>query len=417
MAGLLTAQLLVRRDTAANWTSANPVLGLGELAQENDTLFHKRGDGVTAWTSLPYYHGPTWLQGLDGGTPSTTYAVGPNGAYHGAMAYPDPLYVPPKSIISTTIQTIADFDTAPKQMANDGDGNWVLVTNNDRIWYSSEPVVNGWTQTLSTVQASPNPQYVAVNDDNLWIVCQGQRTVYTSDDVLGTTWTERWDGGPNYNGVSFMNWSPNILEKFYTNGQNQMRLTTDGITFTAGANNGTATPQGFTDTGTGLYVWGHSGIYNPRNGFTTDANAATWTMNNNMPTTGVFTGAPYGPGDWDGNNWAIVANYAVAYRYWTTPDMNSWTSGTDLRYDNAKTDRIELFKYIAPEQKWYIITTVGDVYWSNDPTTGVSGWTEITTGNMVGIPPASATNNQSSVGPDYWMYTGTQSRLVINELG
>lgn len=44
-----------RRDTAANWTSANPTLLAGEFGLETDTLAVKLGDGTTAWTSLGYY--------------------------------------------------------------------------------------------------------------------------------------------------------------------------------------------------------------------------------------------------------------------------------------------------------------------------------------------------------------------------
>lgn len=43
-----------RRDTAANWTSANPVLAQGELGLETDTARYKIGDGTTAWASLSY---------------------------------------------------------------------------------------------------------------------------------------------------------------------------------------------------------------------------------------------------------------------------------------------------------------------------------------------------------------------------
>ena len=45
----------IRRDTASDWTSANPTLAQGELALETDTLKLKAGDGTTAWTSLGYY--------------------------------------------------------------------------------------------------------------------------------------------------------------------------------------------------------------------------------------------------------------------------------------------------------------------------------------------------------------------------
>ena len=43
-----------RRDTAANWTAANPVLLAGEPGFETDTQKFKIGDGATAWTSLTY---------------------------------------------------------------------------------------------------------------------------------------------------------------------------------------------------------------------------------------------------------------------------------------------------------------------------------------------------------------------------
>ena len=44
----------IRRDTAANWTSANPILAQGELGVETDTDKIKIGDGSTAWTGLGY---------------------------------------------------------------------------------------------------------------------------------------------------------------------------------------------------------------------------------------------------------------------------------------------------------------------------------------------------------------------------
>lgn len=44
----------IRRDTAANWTSADPTLAQGELGYETDTSKLKIGDGSTAWTSLDY---------------------------------------------------------------------------------------------------------------------------------------------------------------------------------------------------------------------------------------------------------------------------------------------------------------------------------------------------------------------------
>lgn len=44
----------IRRGTASQWTTANPVLADGELGFETDTKKGKLGNGVTAWSSLPY---------------------------------------------------------------------------------------------------------------------------------------------------------------------------------------------------------------------------------------------------------------------------------------------------------------------------------------------------------------------------
>jgi hypothetical protein len=44
----------IRRDTASNWTTANPILALGEMGAETDTSKIKIGDGTTAWASVPY---------------------------------------------------------------------------------------------------------------------------------------------------------------------------------------------------------------------------------------------------------------------------------------------------------------------------------------------------------------------------
>lgn len=46
-----------RRDTTANWTSANPVLAAGEAGFETTTNKLKIGNGSTAWNSLAYASG------------------------------------------------------------------------------------------------------------------------------------------------------------------------------------------------------------------------------------------------------------------------------------------------------------------------------------------------------------------------
>ena len=50
----MASRIQVRGGTAAQWTSANPILAHRELAAETDTFKMKMGDGVTPWTGLPY---------------------------------------------------------------------------------------------------------------------------------------------------------------------------------------------------------------------------------------------------------------------------------------------------------------------------------------------------------------------------
>ena len=51
----ISGKVLLRNDTATNWTTENPTLGKGEFGVEIDTGKLKIGDGVTAWNSLAYW--------------------------------------------------------------------------------------------------------------------------------------------------------------------------------------------------------------------------------------------------------------------------------------------------------------------------------------------------------------------------
>lgn len=51
-----TAQIQLRHDTAAHWTSVNPTLLAGEVGLETDTLKAKVGDGTHTWTQLSYFN-------------------------------------------------------------------------------------------------------------------------------------------------------------------------------------------------------------------------------------------------------------------------------------------------------------------------------------------------------------------------
>lgn len=51
----MAIQIQVRRDTAVNWTTHNPILANGEMGLEKDTNRIKFGDGINTWSNLDYY--------------------------------------------------------------------------------------------------------------------------------------------------------------------------------------------------------------------------------------------------------------------------------------------------------------------------------------------------------------------------
>lgn len=50
----MATRIQFRRDTAAGWTAANPILAQSEIGYELDTKKEKQGDGITAWNDLDY---------------------------------------------------------------------------------------------------------------------------------------------------------------------------------------------------------------------------------------------------------------------------------------------------------------------------------------------------------------------------
>jgi hypothetical protein len=50
----MATRIQIRRDTSTNWATENPVLAVGELALETDTVRIKCGDGSSDWNTLGY---------------------------------------------------------------------------------------------------------------------------------------------------------------------------------------------------------------------------------------------------------------------------------------------------------------------------------------------------------------------------
>jgi len=67
------SRIQVRKDTAANWTSAAPTLAAGELGLDTDTALLRTGDGSLSWDNLPVMPTSNCYQVV---TSATSYAVG-----------------------------------------------------------------------------------------------------------------------------------------------------------------------------------------------------------------------------------------------------------------------------------------------------------------------------------------------------
>lgn len=60
----VVTSIRLRRGTAAQWTSTNPVLAAGEMGVESDTRKFKFGNGTSPWTSLAYGVGSVATEGI-----------------------------------------------------------------------------------------------------------------------------------------------------------------------------------------------------------------------------------------------------------------------------------------------------------------------------------------------------------------
>ena len=103
----MPVQIQFRRDTAANWTSTNPTLAIGEIGLETDTTKWKLGNGSTAWNSLAYAYaagatGPTGPAGATG----PTGAVGATGS---VAFFLSSVHEPALRAITTAAKGKADF--------------------------------------------------------------------------------------------------------------------------------------------------------------------------------------------------------------------------------------------------------------------------------------------------------------------
>lgn len=117
----------LRRDTTANWTSINPVLAMGELAEDINLKILKLGDGVTAWNSLAQYGvGPTGPTGPANPRGQVTIDFGPEPGSNETS-----IFVSDVNILSTSIpfaQIFANPTIDHTESDHNYAGLWITIT-------------------------------------------------------------------------------------------------------------------------------------------------------------------------------------------------------------------------------------------------------------------------------------------------
>ena len=132
----------IRRDTASNWTSANPTLAQGELGIETDTLKVKVGDGSTAWTSASYLIDTGGYAAYSDTTANFTGALQKSGSPVVTAAYTGDVDVTGELIVDSYNETYAAVtSTSNATTVNCEAGNAFshTLTENTTFTFSNPP--------------------------------------------------------------------------------------------------------------------------------------------------------------------------------------------------------------------------------------------------------------------------------------
>ena len=157
----MAVKVQFRRDTAANWSSNNPVLSAGEFGLDTTNQRFKIGDGVTAWNSIEFsqytnkaetFLATTTLAGSDG---TSDWSQESGGDWDGIWTVTKTV-----SGILTTDTPIVDLDlssaTASTFNAIQTDFNNIfrveIPTNNNVKFYSIENPTNNLVINLKVVR-------------------------------------------------------------------------------------------------------------------------------------------------------------------------------------------------------------------------------------------------------------------------
>jgi hypothetical protein len=166
----MSTKIQLRRDTASNWTNANPVLAQGEAGLELTTNRVKYGDGVTPWTGLTYASSINYsdLQNAPVLSGFSVVNASPNG--NGSLSLNGSVFTftpaATATITSSQIQTALTF--TPIQLSSLSIGATAAASGNGGVAYNNTtgvftytpPDLSSYLTTITSNQVTTALGYV-----------------------------------------------------------------------------------------------------------------------------------------------------------------------------------------------------------------------------------------------------------------
>jgi hypothetical protein len=170
----VVTQIQIRRGTAAQWTSANPTLAVGEFGYESDTGKFKIGTGSTAWTSLSYQGAGTVTSitagtGLSGGTITTS----------GTIAIDTATTVDVSTAQTLTNKTLTTPTLTLSTTTNSAEGRIAWDSTNDKIVVGDGSSTKEFASSTLTFNAQTGTTYTFVLADKDKLVTASNASAQT----------------------------------------------------------------------------------------------------------------------------------------------------------------------------------------------------------------------------------------------
>jgi hypothetical protein len=172
-----TVRIQVRRGTASQWTSVNPILAAGEMGVESDTNLFKFGNGSSTWTALAYANNSDVAIGeISQDAINTALSMGAGLT----KTYNDGANTITINVDSTVVALKSYVDAQVSGLANQADIDYLLA--------SDLGVANGVASLNSSgkVPASQLDIAEAVQDNIASTIVAGAGVTKTYDDAANT---------------------------------------------------------------------------------------------------------------------------------------------------------------------------------------------------------------------------------------